>query len=165
MIFLTNHFSTNLKMDTSQIFKLCKNGKFAEIKELCENGYDVNICDNEGYTTFHYACISGNIELVKYLSNYCDPLKRTKNQTTSAHFACMSGNHDVIDFVLKYDPKQINYQNINGDTPLHFAFNNPQNHKSYDFLIEKGGNPYINNYRYGRYTPVQYLLGDKFSDH
>jgi ankyrin repeat protein len=62
----------------------------------------VNLCDTNGYTPLHVACINGNIDIVNILlkCNSSVNLCGTDGYTP-LHAACINGNIDIV--------KDVNY--------------------------------------------------------
>ena len=56
----------------------------------------VKIGDNQGMTALHFACLYGNFDVVKMLTNNgCQLMPKDKDATTPLHLACIQGNLDV----------------------------------------------------------------------
>ena len=51
----------------SNIFEFAKNGDFDGVKNLIENGTDVNTQNKDGETPLHPACFNGHLDIVKLL--------------------------------------------------------------------------------------------------
>ena len=61
-----------------------------KIKVLIENGANVNSLDRKGWSNLKYGCLSGQININKYLEN-----------TTPLHLSCEIGNVECISYLLQ----------------------------------------------------------------
>ena len=71
----------------------------------------------------HYACLSGQIIVVKYLitEQRCDPNSRGKDGGTPLHCACKNGHMDIIKYLITEHRCDPALQDDDGDMPLHIA--------------------------------------------
>uniref|UniRef100_A0A914PXC8 Uncharacterized protein n=1 Tax=Panagrolaimus davidi TaxID=227884 RepID=A0A914PXC8_9BILA len=81
-----------------------------------------DIVDSFRTTPLHYACMSGNFELVKKLISLKANVNAQQDitQMTPLHFACQYEEEDIIKFLLRNGAKAT-ITDENGNTPLHFV--------------------------------------------
>lgn len=73
-------------------------GELAEVKKSLENGTDVNIADDEGYSALHAAAENGYLDVVKFLVEKGADVQH-KTQYTALELAKMAGNNDVVTYL------------------------------------------------------------------
>ena len=88
-----------------------------ELCELCETQSD------DGSTPLHLACASGNIDIVKLLTESNANLTATnKCDERPLHIAVKSRRISIVQFLLQKKEKvPIEHKSIDGLTPLHYA--------------------------------------------
>ena len=71
----------------------------------------------------HYACLGGNIAVVRYLigETNCSPNCTNNFGHTSVHLACMNGHLAVVKYLISEIGCNPELPDINGFTPLHYA--------------------------------------------
>jgi ankyrin repeat protein len=114
-------------------------GSLARVKQLLEQGIDVNAGDEDRRTHLHYAAYCGRIDAAALLIkkganvNACD-----SRQSTPLHFAASGGHANVADLLIK-EGADVNPLNDNRTTPLHLAAGGGYT-EVVDLLIRKGVN-------------------------
>jgi len=85
----------------------------------------------------HFACLSGNVEIVKYLLEKGAQLNVPdySNEIKYLHLACKSGNIELIEYLLN-SGLDINQQIFLGYTPLFYAVENNKK-DAVEYLIKK----------------------------
>uniref|UniRef100_A0AC34FRC9 Uncharacterized protein n=1 Tax=Panagrolaimus sp. ES5 TaxID=591445 RepID=A0AC34FRC9_9BILA len=81
-----------------------------------------DIVDSFNTTPLHYACMSGNFDLVKKLIGLKANVNAQQDITlmTPLHFACQYEEEEIIKFLLR-NGSNANLTDENGNTPLHFV--------------------------------------------
>jgi len=89
---------------------------------FAENGWDVNApLSSKGHTPLHFACSSGNREMVSWLlEHHANIHLSCKKKYTPLHFAVINGNPSVVALLLEKGANA-NAHNSELDTPLHMA--------------------------------------------
>ncbi|WP_371219232.1 ankyrin repeat domain-containing protein [Orientia tsutsugamushi] len=91
-----------------------------KLKLLLDNGANVNLMDNDGYTALHYASARGRIDVVEFLLNNNADINIT-GKNTVVHSAAKNGHKDMVQFWLDRYPNMINLQDNDGYTALHLV--------------------------------------------
>jgi len=114
---------------------------------LVEEGKaDLEAKDNEGYTAFHYAVMSGNEDNVEYfLSKNANPSSKDKYNSAPLHFAAFKGHLAITKLLLSSPNIDINATNSKGETPLHWAVKNEDSLRLVTLLVDKGANAKAKN--------------------
>ncbi|MFP3036391.1 MAG: ankyrin repeat domain-containing protein [Wolbachia sp.] len=86
-------------------------GNLNKVKELIDNGADLNTVDNYGMTPLHYAATSGNLNIIEYLIECLEKVNpsklnkfinaRAKNGMTPFHCATENGKLNVVKCLVK----------------------------------------------------------------
>ena len=132
------------------VLSACERGEFdAVIQKHHVNTFDRSLvqtyADNDGCTCLFLACISGNLELVKWLINYCNCNPNCRNHhgskteptnsepglcfdrhpyslhcsyATPLHTASLYGHMKIVHFVVSEVKRDVNCKNGYGYTPL-----------------------------------------------
>lgn len=101
--------------------------------------------DYEYYDIFSFARHNKFIEIETLLFKGIDPDSRDMNGNTILIVGAQNGNKRIIKLALRFGA-QINNFNYLGNTALHFA-TQYQYYDLVDYLIKKGADPLIKNYR------------------
>jgi len=116
------------------IFQECDLG----IVDMCiSQSKDLDITDVTGWTSLHYACDVGRLDIVKLLVDKGANIHAANvSRTTPLHLACVSTDVDMVKFLLDNgaDP---NVKNDDGWTPAHKAIENGS-HECLRSLVDKG---------------------------
>lgn len=112
---------------------------------------NVNAIDNNKMTPLHYACDSGNLEIIDELLPHTNLALKSSNGTTAFHLLCHKPiqfskptkfNRIFATFIQK--GTDINSQNVLGETPLHLAVRKG-NDRIVGLLLEANANPNLQN--------------------
>ena len=99
-------------------------GKFFTVKTLSRLVIKKNQRDENGFTSFHYAAQSGNLEIVKYLAKETqedDKLMTTNERWTTLHLSSKGGHRALCQFFIEICCIDVDCRDIFGYTPLHYA--------------------------------------------
>ena len=119
----------------SNIFKACKEGKFASVQWLIEkenvdqnikvDKVDLNLDFMKNDTLIHIASKSGQLPIVKYLISKHKVNHDIKGYlgNTPLHYACKEGHLSIAEYLLQKGAN-VNAKNIEGNTPIHNACEN-----------------------------------------
>ena len=79
--------------------------------------------DKEGQTPLHYACVSGQLEIVQYFHSekLSDLVHTAHSGDTPLHFACKSHQVEVVQFLLSTGECDPLIKNTNGLSPVEIA--------------------------------------------
>lgn len=110
------------------LIELCfieEESKAAKIgKLLLANGAKVELRDNYGLNSLHYACKHGREQLVSLMMDEAhtfNPNTTDRDGNSALHYAAMSGNFVVLNLLIKTLKKfklSVDLSNKNGETPL-----------------------------------------------
>ena len=106
------------------IFYATEIGDYDRVKELLDNGKDVNIVDKNNNTPLHYACQHGYIKIVKLLIERkanINALDRFKVSPLS--YACFYKELEIAKLLLKKNNTNVNIVDNDGNTLLHDVCN------------------------------------------
>jgi len=96
----------NLTSDFYMFYHLCENNYHELIKELINNGFDVNIKTKYGYTTLMWASINGNIETIKLLlDNGADVNIQNINGYTALSYGVSNKHAKIIKLLKEHGAK------------------------------------------------------------
>ena len=119
------------------LHEAAEKGELGVVKDLLEDGADVNKQDKKGKTALHYAATEGHSKIVRILIvKKGDVNVKDQNGETPLHFASYKGYLGIVETMVE-NGANINVKGINGFTPLHYALA----HKDSEitrYLIEKG---------------------------
>ena len=107
---------------------VCGSQRIAEflIKEAkkCQSVQNIiNLTTKCGDTLVHYAALSGNVQLVRYLTNnyFMKPDIANAQGTTPLHLAIYTGKLTLVRYLAEECEVNINSRNSDGNTPILFA--------------------------------------------
>ena len=102
--------------------------RFLELVKLSCSLTLVDWQDENGNTALHIACIHTKLEIAKFLLNEmkCNPIITNDKSQIPLHCACKKStmNCTLIDLLAQFAPASLNYQDTDGDTPLHILCRN-----------------------------------------
>jgi len=88
---------------------------------LAQQGFDMNMSDENGDTGFHLACFNGNLNVVQFLLQKGFDMNIGRNDgATGFHLACFNGNLNVVQFLLQ-EGFDMYVVNNDGYTGFHLA--------------------------------------------
>ncbi len=106
------------------IFYATEIGDYDRVKELLDNGKDVNIVDNNNSTPLYYACQSNNIKIVKILIERGANINSLNYQKVSPlSLACYFKQFEIAKLLLDKNNANVNIVDDNGNTLLHDVCN------------------------------------------
>ena len=92
------------------------------INYLVENGADVHIRDDEGYSTIKYAVLSSNIDVIRCLvKNGANIKEKDEDEDSLLHTAACCGHVEVVKCLVEEYCLEIEDLNFDGQTPLDLA--------------------------------------------
>lgn len=69
------------------------------------------------------ACQAGSkSQVLSLIKQGCDAATRDDKGVSAIHYACLSDNAAMVSFILLHNPWAISARDVDGDTPLHYAF-------------------------------------------
>jgi ankyrin repeat protein len=84
----------------------------------------INICDMDGLTVLHYACMYGDVATVSYVINCgANPFAPDKEGVTPLIYAVMHNNVECQLFLLARYQSTVHYMDHKGRTALYYATN------------------------------------------
>ena len=142
-----------------------------------------SIRDQNGSNIVHFACVGGNLAVVKYIAEYCRGMHCSNHSgNTPLHLACMYGHIDVVKYLVKEHKYDVKRENGKGFSALHCAclclkppLRNGNNLDVVKYLVEeKNIDPILSNSGgitplhlaslYGGLQIVRYLTEEKHCD-
>jgi ankyrin repeat protein len=119
-------------------------GNLAEVKQLIEQGADVNAKGRLGHTPLHMACMEGHLEVVEFLIAKGADVNAKSAQSSSSgetplHFAAEWGHLEITQLLVAKGAN-VNAKSDRGVTPLHSAGELGLGLDVAEFLISKGAN-------------------------
>jgi ankyrin repeat protein len=124
--------------ESQKIFNYAEKGNLLEIKNLIDNGVDINLQNNEGVTALILASTNGNKEIVRYLIDSGANLDiQTKEGITA--LMCTKNEHKEVMRYLIDSGANLDIQSKGGVTVLMWA--SKKEHKELvRYLIDSGAN-------------------------
>jgi ankyrin repeat protein len=103
-------------LDSKHLLKACRQGALAEVRAFLTRS-DLKASDERKYTALHWACVSGNKEVVDLLLEYGAMVTNTRDGQTPVHIACLMGHSHIVASLASrgYDLKVSDNQ---GMTPM-----------------------------------------------
>jgi len=144
VILLTKKANVNLinkKGQTALMIALNYRRNVEIIKILLKNNSNLNIMDNHGFNSLHYALKNGfNNTLITKIK------KRINNKRSKLYLHCaIQGNNNAVMFkYIEFYKNNINLKDAEGNTPIFYAVKNG-NLDSIKYLIANGSNIFQKN--------------------
>ena len=112
--------------EMSPLHYACRNGLEANVHFLLHQlGCDISCKGKDGNAALHFACWSGNVEIVAFLMDYAPKVCKSKSKNnlkdTPLHFAAISGKKDLVQYLVEKKRANVSSRNKVHDTPLHEA--------------------------------------------
>ena len=149
------------RIKLKDIFKICTFNASKCLHILLDQGINVNIQDDYGWTSLHFACRYNRVEIVKLLlDNGINANIQDNHGWTPLHWVCVCNSVEAAKLLLN-NGTNINMQNNYGTTPLHFACEN-NSVEIVKLLMDNGANVNIQN-NWGN-TPLQTALKHNFTE-
>jgi len=120
---------TEKKKNNYLLLEASKLGNIEICKDLLDKSKgdlrgDVNTKGDNGWTPFHFACLSGNMSLVKLLLNHeADIEVETTLKFNSLHIAAQKGYTEIAQMMIELGI-DMNARDMFNNTPLHYAAQN-----------------------------------------
>lgn len=113
---------------------------------LLKHNANINAKDEEGWNTFLYASSFSDSKMIRLLLSHNEELSKsyTKDNLTGLHLAVIFDNMRVVKYLVENANIDINYQDKDGWTALHYAAYNKKN-RIYNLLIRLGADISIKN--------------------
>ncbi|KAL3880297.1 hypothetical protein ACJMK2_032545 [Sinanodonta woodiana] len=129
--------------EATLLHRACLTGQFDMIKFLVEIYPNMlNEVDSHKHTSAHYAAVSGNVAVLKYLIGHgTNPWCRTSQEETLLHISCLEGQLDITKFLVETYPKMLNEVDSHKHTPAHYAAVSG-NVDVLRYLIDQGADPW-----------------------
>ncbi|MDR1290234.1 MAG: ankyrin repeat domain-containing protein [Planctomycetaceae bacterium] len=129
----------NTQPNTYELHRAAENGDFEVVKNLVEQGADVNENNKSDRTPLFGAAKSGNLEVVKYLLEQGANVNAIdKNGEFPLFYAAQSGNLEVVEYLVK-NRAHVKAKNNKDITPLFYAAKNGDL-EIIKYLVEQGAN-------------------------
>ncbi len=148
------------------IFKASRNGDYERVKELLDNGVDVNIINknNKNCTPLHIASIYGHIEILRLLIERGANINALdKSKISSLSYACYHKRLDVVKLLLKNNAN-VNIVDNYGNTLLHDVCHGYKiNEEIIELVISYGIDDFTVKNNIGN-TPLDFLRNSERDD-
>ena len=126
---------------------------FRFVCNIYEFSLDLNIKDEKGNASIHYAAANGDFELVRFLQeNMAEMDIVNKDGMTPLALAAHNGYADIVRFIAKLPGIDVNAQNKDGMTPLALCVENGHT-DCVRFLLEADGVK-VNEANKEGFTPI-----------
>ena len=103
------------------LLEAAENGNIEMVRQLLDDGVDVNIQNRNGDTALIKSSLKGHTDIIKLLLNHgADPNIKTAYGCNALIWASEKGHTDIVDLLLNHGT-DANIQNINGETALIWA--------------------------------------------
>lgn len=133
------------------------------VELLLDKGADPTVKTNGGISPLDKAAYQNNTKIIRLLMTHGAEL----NGFTTLEGACIKGSNDALRLLIKEYGAEVNMQDKNGSTPLHFAAYNGKT-ETCKLLVQEGVDPLIPNnsgilpihyaVKQDNYSVVEYLL-------
>ena len=115
-------------------------GSFTLLQRLYDSGAPVTVQDDQGRTAMHFAAWQGSLETMEWLEGKGSSYSIKDYQgRTLLHHAAMGGSFEVVKQFLEDEAsRDLNVEDEDGWTPLHWACRNDSNEDVVELLIKAG---------------------------
>ena len=121
----------------NQLYIACSNGQIDRVRELLDEGVDINAKDNLGNSPLICACANGHVDVATLLLDRDALIDEKSNDYNDTALHCAARNDEMLLISRGADPMAVN--NFN-NTALHFAACN-DNMDICELLISIGADP------------------------
>jgi len=138
---------------------------------LAQQGFDINISHDCGWTGFHFACCNGKLNVVQFLlQQEFDMNIGDEGGVTGFHGACHYGKLNVVQFLLEQE-FDMNISDNEGTTGFHFACSHGKLNlvkfllqEGFDMNVGRndGSTGFHDACSYGQLNMVKFLLQQEF---
>jgi len=121
------------------IHQAAKNGNISRVRNLLNQGTNVNTRNTIDFTPLHWAAEAGHMDIVRLLlSRGASVNARSRIGETPLHWAAYQGNVNIVHELLRHGA-HVNPRDNQGRTPLHWAvFVFPGHPRVARVLVEAG---------------------------
>lgn len=125
----------------------CEQGHKQTVETLIEKGSNIQAISKNGWTVFHFACLSGKMKLVQRLlsNSTIKSDSKTLMGSTGVHIACMAGDIKLLRFLVQQCALSPHAKDKFEATPLHFALVREQNEVAEVLVKEYQADPNAQN--------------------
>ena len=119
-----------------------RNGQLRTVELLVEIGVDLEVIDDDGFTSLHLSALKSHHLVVRALLNSnasTDPHDKFRDETP-LHYAAECGNGKIIESLLSAGASPNTRSRFLGKTPLHRAVN-ADNRRAIELLLAGGSVP------------------------
>jgi len=111
----------SIQASAGELHDAAKNGDILKVRQLLEQGANVNAPDNFGTTPLHYAASEGKTDIAKLLiERGADVNARDQHQWTPLHMAAYGGRAAMAKLLVEKGA-DVNAKDKNHNTPVKFA--------------------------------------------
>jgi ppGpp synthetase/RelA/SpoT-type nucleotidyltranferase len=113
----------NKEFSETLLISASRTGDYRRVKQLLEDGVDVNAADIDQRTALHHASLRGHVQVVGLLlaRDDIDVNATTLAKWTALHHASVNGHEQVVELLLARDGVNVNAADIKQVTALHRA--------------------------------------------
>jgi len=117
-------------------FKAIEQNNLLKVKELIENGVDINVRDKYGYSALHIASFKNLDEMATFLISKGIALNlQDKNGQTILHYAALSSQLNIANAALNLGAS-LSIEDVHGNQPLWTAVFNDKGRSDRIEMIE-----------------------------
>ena len=119
--------SIHMYCKTIPLHILCMYGNLEGVTKILQslNFMQSLVRDQNGSNIVHFACVGGNLAVVKHIAQHCRAIRymhcSNHSGNTALHLACMYGHKDVVKYLVKEHEYDVKCENEKGFSALHCA--------------------------------------------